>query len=159
MASRGKNVEFSTPQRAKALLFYRGRCPACGELLTNEETARLIFKQVAFTEMTGEGAKDWPGIPSLQKLITGTSMETHHIIPIEDGGTSEQKNLLPLCPNCHRKITKVRRNIPRELLSELDKGLISENAQRNQEGEIWLRENIEFFYTSVFGKLKPRINK
>lgn len=150
MASRGKNVEFSTLQRAKALLFYRGRCPACGELLTNEETARLIFKQVALTEMTGEGAKDWPGLPSLQNLITGTSMETHHIIPIEEGGTSEQKNLLPLCPNCHRKITKVRRGIPRELLSELDKDLITENKEAIKNGSIWLNENIDFFYASVF---------
>lgn len=159
MGKRTKEVEFSTLQRAKALLFYRGRCPGCGNLLTNEETAQLIFIHVAMTELTGETFERWPGIPNFRKCGLGANMETHHIIPIEEGGTSETKNLLPLCPNCHRRITKVRRNIPRELLSELDKGLISENAQRIQEGEIWLKENIEFFYASAFGKLKPRINK
>lgn len=31
--------------------------------------------------------------------------EVHHILPLADGGTNEQGNLLALCKSCHSKIT------------------------------------------------------
>jgi len=27
----------------------------------------------------------------------------HHIVPISEGGTSDEENLILLCPNCHKK--------------------------------------------------------
>jgi len=31
--------------------------------------------------------------------------EVHHILPLADGGTNDQGNLLALCKSCHSKIT------------------------------------------------------
>lgn len=35
-------------------------------------------------------------------------IETHHIIPKKEGGNHEIDNLIVVCPNCHRLITKKR---------------------------------------------------
>jgi len=31
--------------------------------------------------------------------------EVHHILPLADGGTNEESNLMALCKSCHSKIT------------------------------------------------------
>ena len=33
-------------------------------------------------------------------------VETHHIIPITEGGTDDIDNAIPLCPNCHDEVHK-----------------------------------------------------
>ncbi|WP_231391317.1 HNH endonuclease [Megasphaera vaginalis (ex Srinivasan et al. 2021)] len=34
--------------------------------------------------------------------------EVHHIIPLSEGGTHEEANLMSLCRSCHEKIHKER---------------------------------------------------
>ena len=34
--------------------------------------------------------------------------EVHHIIPLADGGTNEESNLMSLCRSCHEKIHRER---------------------------------------------------
>ena len=41
--------------------------------------------------------------PFLQKLTKEPFLETHHILPLADGGKDTIKNTIALCPNCHRK--------------------------------------------------------
>lgn len=31
-----------------------------------------------------------------------TTLDIHHILPKKEGGTDDNSNLIPLCPNCHR---------------------------------------------------------
>lgn len=33
-------------------------------------------------------------------------IELHHVMPVVDGGSGDAKNLIALCPNCHRAATK-----------------------------------------------------
>ena len=39
--------------------------------------------------------------------------EVHHIKPLSDGGTNEEKNLMPLCKACHSRITLTTENFQR----------------------------------------------
>ncbi len=32
------------------------------------------------------------------------SVQLHHIVPIEEGGTDDIENAIPLCPNCHNEV-------------------------------------------------------
>ena len=42
--------------------------------------------------------------------------EVHHILPLADGGTHDDDNLMALCESCHSKITigntNSRQNLP-----------------------------------------------
>ena len=40
----------------------------------------------------------------------GRSQEIHHIIPLVDGGTNDEKNLMSLCRSCHAKVHGDRRD-------------------------------------------------
>jgi len=40
--------------------------------------------------------------------------EVHHILPLTDGGTHDEKNLMALCKSCHSRITIGSNNIKRE---------------------------------------------
>jgi 5-methylcytosine-specific restriction protein A len=31
--------------------------------------------------------------------------EVHHVIPLADGGTDDEANLMPLCKSCHSRFT------------------------------------------------------
>jgi len=37
------------------------------------------------------------------------AVESHHIIPVEDGGSDRDDNLLPLCKSCHSRISLAER--------------------------------------------------
>ncbi|MCB0712437.1 MAG: HNH endonuclease [Ignavibacteriae bacterium] len=41
--------------------------------------------------------------PFLNKENGEPFLETHHIIPLADGGEDSVENTIALCPNCHRK--------------------------------------------------------
>ncbi len=41
--------------------------------------------------------------PFLTKNANLPYLETHHIIPLKDGGKDSMENVIALCPNCHRK--------------------------------------------------------
>lgn len=36
-------------------------------------------------------------------------MQAHHIIPVEEGGSDELGNLLPLCSDCHKQVHATQR--------------------------------------------------
>jgi len=36
--------------------------------------------------------------------------EVHHILPLADGGTNDESNLMALCKSCHSKITAASGN-------------------------------------------------
>ena len=38
------------------------------------------------------------------------AVESHHIIPVEDGGSDRDENLIPLCKSCHSRISLAERN-------------------------------------------------
>jgi 5-methylcytosine-specific restriction endonuclease McrA len=40
----------------------------------------------------------------LRLLKPAIGFEVHHIIPVEDGGTDEQQNLILLCRECHVEV-------------------------------------------------------
>jgi 5-methylcytosine-specific restriction protein A len=31
--------------------------------------------------------------------------EVHHVVPLADGGTDDEANLMPLCKSCHSRFT------------------------------------------------------
>ena len=37
------------------------------------------------------------------KMQYSRGLEVHHIVPVAEGGTEEEQNLIVLCPNCHKK--------------------------------------------------------
>lgn len=40
------------------------------------------------------------------QLCHGEGLDAHHIIPVEEGGSDEQENLICLCRSCHQKVHK-----------------------------------------------------
>ena len=41
--------------------------------------------------------------PFVSRLTNEPFLETHHIIPLAQGGTDTIENTIAICPNCHRK--------------------------------------------------------
>lgn len=42
-----------------------------------------------------------------------TATEVHHVQPLADGGTNDEKNLMALCKACHSRITLTTENLQR----------------------------------------------
>jgi len=49
----------------------------------------------------------------------GYYVETHHIIPLEEGGFDSEENMIAICPNCHAKLTYGTPELKRELTNQL----------------------------------------
>ncbi len=43
------------------------------------------------------------GMPGFRTANGGTYLETHHVVPLSDGGPDHEYNVVALCPNDHRK--------------------------------------------------------
>ena len=41
--------------------------------------------------------------PFLRKKDRSPYLEVHHVIPLSEGGEDTVKNVIALCPNCHRE--------------------------------------------------------
>ena len=46
----------------------------------------------------------WSLTPSFlaKKYLWSHGCEQHHIVPVAEGGTNEESNIILLCPNCHK---------------------------------------------------------
>ena len=68
---------------------------------------------------------EWMGCYKKKETLHG--LNYHHIIPIAEGGTSENENVVLLCPNCHKMAHAglipiddlKKRTIPKEKAKEL----------------------------------------
>ena len=46
-------------------------------------------------------------------------VETHHIKPLEGGGTDTADNMIAVCPNCHKKLTYGSSKIKEDLMGKI----------------------------------------
>ena len=53
---------------------------------------------------------------------TDYATELHHIIAVEDGGTDEPSNLMPLCRECHKEYTSGQTIERNQMWVELNRG-------------------------------------
>jgi len=78
--------EFSSRIKERIYLKSNGKCVDCGKI--------------------GNGHWDWSQRPEWfshkTKRFYLFDMEIHHIIPVNNGGKTEDKNLILLCPECHK---------------------------------------------------------
>lgn len=63
----------------------------------------LIVKEIALKKAQGICQLCKEEAPFLDKNNI-PFLEVHHIVPLSEGGEDNAKNVVALCPNCHRKI-------------------------------------------------------
>jgi predicted restriction endonuclease len=49
------------------------------------------------------GLCEWCGQPGFETTIGSVYLETHHVIPLYEGGPDTESNVVAVCPNHHRE--------------------------------------------------------
>lgn len=71
--------------------------------IVNNYNRSLIVKEIALKKAQGICQLCKEEAPFLDKN-NNPFLEVHHIVPLSKGGEDSTKNVVALCPNCHRKI-------------------------------------------------------
>jgi 5-methylcytosine-specific restriction protein A len=71
--------------------------------------------------LRANGRCEWCGQPGFKMADGRVFLETHHVIPLADGGPDTENNVAALCPNHHREAHygQIRNKMRQELLSRL----------------------------------------
>lgn len=76
---------------------------------TTETTVRERHWAIAeYVKRMAKGNCDLCTSPAPFKVDDIPFLECHHILPLADGGPDEIENAVALCPNCHRKMHRVK---------------------------------------------------
>jgi RNA-directed DNA polymerase len=54
--------------------------------------------------------QDWKCPKCGESLLNGEEIETHHIVPVNEGGTDDEQNLQHLHRACHKQVHKTRKS-------------------------------------------------
>jgi 5-methylcytosine-specific restriction enzyme A len=73
--------------------------------------------------LRANGRCEWCAQPGFKMLDGRVFLETHHVIPLSEGGPDTDRNVAALCPNHHREAHhgEIRENMRKELLNRLGK--------------------------------------
>lgn len=79
--------------------------------------------------------------------IKNSKIEVHHITPKRLNGTDSLKNLISLCPACHKRVTGKEMEYTETLYSKIDgKNIRFDYSQRCMQGKTYLREELSKKY-------------
>ena len=75
--------------------------------------------------------------------IKNSKLEVHHITPKRLKGMDSLKNLISLCPSCHKHVTGKEMEYSEMLYSKINgKNIRFDYSQRCMQGKTYLREEL-----------------
>lgn len=72
----------------------------------------------AYVKKAANGICDLCSKPAPFETKSGPYLESHHVIPLADGGDDCISNAVALCPNCHRKMHSLNLALDKVMLSK-----------------------------------------
>lgn len=107
------NLSCSAKDRIKNRPLKQCKCVVCDTLFKSiYSKAKYCCKKCKYKHYRQLVSTSENGTYKLQKILLTlpcancgwdlSSRDIHHIIPVSKGGKNEMKNLITLCPNCHR---------------------------------------------------------
>ena len=69
----------------------------CGQVFVRSEVVRRLVR------LRAKGQCEWCGQPGFQTSDGSFYIETHHIVPLSEGGPDSVSNVVAICPNHHRE--------------------------------------------------------